>query len=96
MNELNIPYGTPYRDMSETDDPYIRSNKKMNEMEIPYSNPNKNMSEQKQMPCPKMTLAMAYVLNQEWETPYGVTEGMHRGTLFPSLDKPFLGGGNKP
>ncbi|QNU68872.1 spore coat associated protein CotJA [Ruminiclostridium herbifermentans] len=42
--------------------------------------------------CPNMVLAMAYVLNQEWETPYEANEALKRGTLFPSLDKPFLGG----
>lgn len=43
----------------------------------------------------KIALAMAYVPDQLWETPYDVLEGIHRGTLFPGLDKPFLGGGNR-
>ena len=82
MNEMNIPYGIPYRDMSEMD---------------PQNNqPYKDMTENNPLSCPKMVLAMAYVLDQMWETPYEVTEGIHRGTLFPSLDKPFLGGGNRP
>lgn len=43
----------------------------------------------------KMTVAMAYVPQQGWETPYDTFDGLDRGTLFPSLDKPFLGGGNR-
>ncbi|EPR10244.1 spore coat associated protein CotJA [Ruminiclostridium papyrosolvens] len=43
----------------------------------------------------KIALAMAFVPAQLWETPYDVNEGLDRGTLFPSLDKPFLGGGNR-
>lgn len=81
MNEMNIPYGTPYRDMSE--------------MDMPYAKPHKDMNERGPMPCPKMALGMAYVPDQMWETPYEVGEGMHRGTLFPALDKPFLGGGKR-
>lgn len=65
----------------------------MNDMNVPYGNP---YAERKPMSMPKMELAMAYVPDQMWETPYEVTEGLHRGTLFPSLDKPFLGGGNRP
>ncbi len=42
-----------------------------------------------------MVLAMAYVPKQEWETPYDAMDGLDRGTLFPSLDKPWLGGGKK-
>jgi hypothetical protein len=83
MDEMNIPYGTPYKDMSE--------------MYIPYGRPEKKDTMEN---CPnsmgKMALAMAYVPDQMWETPYEVTEGLRRGTLFPSLDKPFMGGGNKP
>jgi hypothetical protein len=39
----------------------------------------------------QMALAMAYVPVQCWETPYDVMTGVDRGTLFPGLDKPFLG-----
>ena len=97
MNEMNIPYGLPYRDMSEMNAPSGKPYKDMSEMKTTNSNPHKSMSENEHVPttCPKMVLAMAYVLDQKWETPYEVTEGIHRGTLFPSLDKPFLGGGNR-
>ena len=40
--------------------------------------------------CP---LAMAYVPMQRWKNTYEPAEGWHRGTIFPELDKPFLGGG---
>ena len=38
-----------------------------------------------------LPLAMAYVPFQTWETPYELMEGLRQGTIFPSLDKPFLG-----
>lgn len=41
---------------------------------------------------PKSTpLAMAYVPYQQWETPYESDVALARGTIFPSLDKPFIG-----
>ena len=38
-----------------------------------------------------MALAMAYVPIQMWETPYDNMMALSRGTIFPSLDKPFTG-----
>lgn len=41
---------------------------------------------------PKNTpVAMAYVPYQQWETPYEAEVALSRGTIFPSLDKPFIG-----
>jgi len=40
--------------------------------------------------CP---LAMAYVPWQRWTTTYEPAVGHHRGTIFPDLDKPWVGGG---
>jgi hypothetical protein len=41
---------------------------------------------------PKETpLAMAYVPFQSWEKPYDTATALARGTIFPSLDKPFIG-----
>ncbi|MBR1863686.1 MAG: spore coat associated protein CotJA [Ruminococcus sp.] len=34
---------------------------------------------------------MAYVPYQQWEKPYEEEVGLSRGTVFPSLDKPFIG-----
>jgi hypothetical protein len=93
---MNIPYGNPYKDMSEMNLPYGNPNKDMNQMNTPYVKPYQEIVEKKPLPSSKMVLAMAYVPDQMWETPYEVAEGLHRGTLFPSLDKPFLGGGNRP
>lgn len=50
-------------------------------------------------PCPTpMTkfpastpIAMMYVPYQEWETPYDPDLALSRGTIFPSLDLPFIG-----
>lgn len=36
-------------------------------------------------------LAMAYVPFQVWEEPYDSDTALSRGTVFPSLDKPFIG-----
>lgn len=36
-------------------------------------------------------IAMAYIPYQSWEKPYEVSVGLARGTVFPSLDKPFIG-----
>lgn len=38
-----------------------------------------------------LSLAMAYVPYQQWEKPYEEEVGLSRGTVFPSLDKPFIG-----
>lgn len=38
-------------------------------------------------------LAMAYVPWQRWCETYDPNVGFHRGTIFPELDMPFLGGG---
>lgn len=40
-----------------------------------------------------MPLAMAYVPWQCWNETYEPAEAHHRGTIFPELDLPFLGGG---
>lgn len=41
---------------------------------------------------PKETpLAMAYVPFQSWEKPYDQSTALERATIFPSLDKPFIG-----
>jgi len=95
MNEMNIPYWRPNKDMSEMNIPYEKPHMEMGEMNIQYGKPNKEMAENEPTPYPKMALAMAYVLDQPWETPYEVTEGIDRGTLFQSLYKPFLGGGKR-
>lgn len=38
-------------------------------------------------------IAMAYVPMQQWEEIYNPTEGLSFGTIFPSLNLPFMGGG---
>lgn len=38
-----------------------------------------------------LSLAMGFVPYQSWEIPYADDVGLFRGTIFPSLDKPFLG-----
>ncbi|MDO4544520.1 MAG: spore coat associated protein CotJA [Bacillota bacterium] len=38
-------------------------------------------------------VAMTYVPRQPWETPYDLASGLAAGTIFPSLNLPFQGGG---
>ena len=48
-------------------------------------------------PMPKTMLpgelpyAMAYVPFQQWQKPYDSEAALQRGTIFPALDKPFIG-----
>lgn len=45
-------------------------------------------------PLPKNPVpAMAYIPFQQFSQPYSSKEGFKKGTLFPCLDKPFLGEG---
>lgn len=37
-------------------------------------------------------VGMGYVPMQNWETPYPMDQGFRRGTIFPSLDYPFVMG----
>lgn len=36
-------------------------------------------------------VGMCYVPFQQWEMPYAENTALERGTMFPSLDKPFCG-----
>lgn len=38
-----------------------------------------------------LSLAMGFVPAQSFETPYEPSLALSRGTIFPALDKPFLG-----
>lgn len=38
-----------------------------------------------------LSLAMAFVPAQSFDTPYEPALALSRGTIFPALDKPFLG-----
>lgn len=40
---------------------------------------------------PEMPVGMCYVPMQKWGKPYDVIVGLNRGTIFPELDKPFIG-----
>lgn len=39
----------------------------------------------------EMPYAMAYVPFQQWQKPYDSEAALSRGTVFPCLDKPFIG-----
>lgn len=38
-----------------------------------------------------MPIGMAYVPWQTWDKIYDLDKGHHMGTIFPCLDKPFMG-----
>lgn len=38
-----------------------------------------------------VSFAMAYVPLQSWEKTYEISVALDRGTIFPELDKPFIG-----
>lgn len=38
-----------------------------------------------------LSLAMAFIPYQAWEEPYDYDVALVRGTLFPALDKPWIG-----
>lgn len=42
---------------------------------------------------PNSMIGICYVPMQVWETPYDDDTAYHVGTIFPCLNKPFLGGG---
>ena len=47
-------------------------------------------------PLPAMpVVAMAYVPFQQYNTTYEPKKGLEVGTIFPDLDKPFLGGSRR-
>ena len=52
---------------------------------------NKNPQTKESIPAGLLSLAMAFVPYQSFETPYEPALAFSRGTIFPSLDKPFLG-----
>ena len=41
--------------------------------------------------CDNWAIAMAYVPWQTWGDVYDLNRGLHAGTIFPCLDKPFTG-----
>ena len=52
--------------------------------------------EMSRTPLPAMpVVAMAYIPFQQFNTTYTPEQGLEMGTIFPELDKPFLGGRRK-
>jgi hypothetical protein len=60
---------------------------------MPISSLNRMPAHNARDPLAGMPLAMAYVPWQCWCETYKPAEGWCRGTIFPELDLPFLGGG---
>lgn len=60
----------------------------------PQTDPPSNMSaEDRPYWMMDYALAMAYVPRQKWNDIYQPDVGFSRGTIFPALDKPFIGEG---
>lgn len=57
---------------------------------VPPSKPDNRLPENSIDPA-LLSLAMAFVPYQVWETPYELDVALQRGTIFPSLDKPWIG-----
>ncbi len=56
--------------------------------------PSDELLPQPQTAFPASTpLGMAYVPFQQWGEPFDAETALSRGTLFPELDLPFMGGG---
>ncbi len=47
-------------------------------------------AETKDNPHKNLSLAMAYVIWQEWEKTYNYEKALSRGTIFEELDLPFM------
>ena len=54
-------------------------------------NPGAGCPEMCRKPVDTMTIAMAYVPWQSWSGVYPLEKGWNIGTLFPELNKPFMG-----
>ena len=50
----------------------------------------KNLFQKPSMMPNDYSLAIDYVPFQQWEQPYAFPVALTRGTIFPSLDKPFI------
>lgn len=75
---------------------YTMAQKHTEDMEnmddIKNNQANQNNINNMDMNCPTdQSLAMAYVPMQKWIDTYDPETGFNRGTIFPGLDKPFLG-----
>lgn len=75
---------------------FSRNTSYSNTMESPYS---RSMHHPTVMPelqasenLADLPLAMAYVPMQKWKSTYEISEALSKGTIFPDLYKPFLGG----
>lgn len=59
-------------------------------MNLPNNQPDQ-MLPADSIPSRLLSLAMAFVPEQSFDTPYEPALAFSRGTIFPALDKPFLG-----
>lgn len=90
------PYvGMPLRGMRDHDC-FRRPMHKMPEHRMPECKEPHTMPECRESVCDAVNvcpLAMAYVPWQRWCNTYEPAVGHHRGTIFPELDMPWVGGG---
>lgn len=81
----NIDIDTQLKNNLEQQEPYVG---------MPVSKLNMNFNLYENCDCvDRCPLAMAYVPMQRWYNTYEPAVALQRGTIFPELDLPFLGGG---
>lgn len=76
----NFSRNTGYSNVTES--PYSRAQHRPTVM--PEIQPSDELAE--------LPLAMAYVPMQQWKSTFEIDEALSKGTIFPDLYKPFLGG----
>jgi len=72
------------KNLSNEEEPYVG---------MPISSLNRYPMQPQHDPLCGLPLAMAYVPWQCWGKTYEPADALCRGTIFPELDLPFLGGG---
>ncbi len=86
--ELPTPELTPEEGVQQPEDD---SNLPEDDSQTPGSGDNAEILPSDSIDPALLSLAMGFVPRQAWETPYAFDVALRRGTIFPSLDKPFLG-----
>lgn len=76
-----------YDGKQEKDNKVLQTQKKMEERNMVQAEMTNSI------PWGKLAVAMAFVPKQEWAQVYADDVAFERGTIFPELDKPFIGEG---
>lgn len=89
MNRAELPMNRAELPINRAESSMNRAEPQMKRMEDESCGPNRP-------PLPAVTVvAMAYIPFQQFNTVYEPEQGFEMGTIFPELNKPFLGGARK-